>query len=110
MVPGPMKHPNYAGSHRLIKEGAALITEAADILTVLRIAPAESKTTPALPLGIDETGKVLLNALHDFGRPASAEEIAARTNLDPATLVRALTYLTLEGAVNEANGYYHTNK
>ena len=37
IVPGPANHPNYAGSHQLIREGARLIVSAKDILTDLNI-------------------------------------------------------------------------
>ena len=71
VVPGPIDHPNYQGSLRLIQEGATLVTTPRDLLEQL-------------------PGYTVLGA--DCGQaPASAEKWAERWGMDLASTLVQLT-------------------
>ncbi|MDP2650618.1 MAG: DNA-processing protein DprA, partial [bacterium] len=53
VVPGPVTHPNYVGSHALIRDGATLATGAADILEDLGLLGGEAEIR-RLAEGIEE--------------------------------------------------------
>jgi DNA processing protein len=105
-VPGPIDRPTSAGCHRLIRDGATLVTDGADILDDLGALPFANKpqartpdsppSTPELPadeqkilnaLGTDECGVDALIEATDL--PAAAVS-ACLLKLEMKSLVRAL--------------------
>ncbi len=103
VVPGPAKDPNFAGSHRLIRSGAELVTSPEEILESLGLRPTapaarEAARTPAEAL--------VLDALREAGEPLHIDKIAELTNLNIQTASQVLTMLMLEGSIREtAAGY-----
>ena len=121
-VPGPIHNPTSAGTNRLIQEGAALVTSAADILRIL-----QSRTGELLPellsgdLNIDELEK----NLHREPEPAASElarrvwetladgsldveQIAQAVAATPAALASALLELELAGLIERRPGPRYT--
>jgi len=99
VVPGPTSNRNYRGSHFLIREGARLVTSASDILGDLgfEIKRKEPELTDIQTL--------VMNALKD--RAAfSVDKISEFTKLEARIVSSALTFLTLEGLVEEKNGEF----
>jgi len=117
-VPGPIHNPTSAGTNRLIQEGAALVTSAADILRIM-----QSRTGEPLPdplsgdLNIDELEK----NLHREPEPAASEvarrvwealadgtldveEIISELGATPAALAQALLELELAGLIDRLPG------
>ena len=108
VVPGPMRHPNYVGSHRLIQSGAALVSSAEDVLVNLNLKfkkPGEFKDAAIAAL-TDENEKQVAAAIIQMGRPATAEEVIAATGLEPSAAGRVLTFLVVKGIIREVNGRY----
>jgi DNA processing protein len=103
VVPGPARHPNYRGSHRLIRAGATLVTGPQDLLEDLGLqAEAEQRNDrPQTP----QEEKVLA-AIISAGRPLAIDEIIEAATLTSSTANQALTTLTLRGAVREEHGRY----
>ncbi len=105
VIPGPAKDPNFAGSHRLIRSGAELVTSPEEVLESLGLmaaAPAEREAarTPAEAL--------VLGALAEAGGPLYIDKIAELTNLNIQTASQVLTMLMLEGSVRETAAGYET--
>lgn len=95
-VPGRIDQPMARGCHRLLKEGAELLEEPADLCTLLGL-----QERPAPEAG-PPPGEPLLDALR--GETLTADELATRTRqATPAVLVR-LVELELAGAVVRAPG------
>ncbi len=104
-VPGRVDNPNARGTHRLLREGAALCETAADVLRALGLEPPEPApgTAPgdgsaaAGPPPRNRAEAALLEALVAAER--HADELLEVTGLPPADGLAALSALELRGAV-----------
>ncbi len=94
-VPGQMFSPNAAGVHRLIQDGAKLVTRADDIIEELGLARRSPKERAAAVL-TDETEKTILEILSE---PASVDELKEKTNLTTPGIITALSLLELKGFI-----------
>lgn len=119
-IPGSIHNPMARGCHRLIREGAALIETAdevvqalmpaarrlaASLLSELEAAAVSPKLSPvALPSTADpERARVLVALGHD---PLGIDQLAERTGLTVGGLSSMLLLLELEGEVSEQHGRY----
>lgn len=118
-LPGSVHNPMARGCHRLIREGARLVEEPAEVIEALapaaralgvelaaRLAveagPPPEASTGKLAAGRDPDYRLLEQALgHD---PATLDELAARSGLAPAALSSMLLMLELEGCVESLPG------
>jgi len=94
VVPGDVDRAGFAGSHALLRDGATLARNAADILEALRLQPLPSTAAPETRTG---AAGALLRAL-DLGE-RSLDDLIEST-AEPAHLVLAqLALLELDGIV-----------
>jgi DNA processing protein len=99
-VPGPVDAPTSAGPHALIRDGAVLARDSADVLHALGIevpgppAAAASAKRPA-----DPVARAILRALRQ--EPQSRDALAARLGCPPAALAAPLLALELAGRLVE---------
>ena len=120
-IPGSIHNPLARGCHRLIREGAALVEDAGEILTA--IAPLATLLASALrarleipadgtPGIVDALGATtedpdyvrLLDALgHD---PVAIDRLAERTGLTVTALSSMLLLMELDGRVTAEHGRY----
>jgi DNA processing protein len=98
-VPGEITAALSAGTNRLLRQGAAPLTSAADVLEVLAIEPAPAQR--CAPTGDAAT---VLARLADGA--ATADELVRSTNLDAARIAAALAELEVAGAARESDGVY----
>ncbi|OGY98965.1 MAG: DNA protecting protein DprA [Candidatus Liptonbacteria bacterium RIFCSPLOWO2_01_FULL_52_25] len=104
VIPGPVTHPNFKGSHELIRSGATLVTRPEDILEAFGI-ESEQKNTNEADLEND-VEKIIFRALKAFSKPATVDKIIELTELSTSDANRALTFLTLKNIVKETvEGY-----
>ena len=111
-VPGSPLDPRAAGCNALLKDGATLVTEAADILGALaplagtrspRIAPfAEQPDLSALPPPGDNQRADVLEALGPT--PVAVDEIIRHTGLSAAQIAMVLLELDLAGRIERHAG------
>ena len=105
-IPGSIHSPLSRGCHQLIKNGASLVDEAADVLAELGRRAVFS--VPKEPLGpvaadapapgaLDKEYEILLDAL-GF-EPASVDNLVARSQLPVDAVASMLLILELEGRV-----------
>lgn len=95
-VPGPITSAVSRGPLRLIQQGAALVTSAADILAAIGRSPAAQPARPAPPELTPEEGQIL--AWLGDG-PRTPDELADGTGLGAAVVVASLTLLEVKGLV-----------
>jgi DNA processing protein len=104
VVPGPITHPNFFGSHQLIRQGAELVTSPEEILKAydlskgVRVAREELAATP-------EEKQVLL-ALQAAGAPLDVDKIIELAKLEPRIANQTLTFLLLKHLVKETESGY----
>ena len=105
-IPGSIHNPLARGCHKLIREGAKLVEEAADVLSELAIPLREQPLAPhgGMPGGttsaasaLDKEYEILLDAL-GF-EPASIDALAERTGISGESVASMLLILELEGRV-----------
>ena len=99
VLPGPARHPNFTGSHRLIRDGARLVAGAADILEDLGIAEPPAGEAK-VPEPANDAQRKIFDALRAESGPLSLDALAEAAGLpgnvasaEAATLVIAGTLL-----------------
>ncbi len=110
-VPGSPLDPRAEGTNGLLKQGAALVTETADILNVLHPIlgrtvelPAEEPEAAAVPLsepGVDERARVL--ALLGPA-PVAIDDLVRLSNTSPAIVRTVLLELEIAGRLERHGG------
>ena len=103
VIPGAVTSQNYAGSHKLIKQGAGLVTCAKDIFDAFNISSAAISQS-ALPM-LGKEQKIIYKVLRSGGA-LDADKLSELTKLDTVILNQNLTTLLIEGFVKESNGKY----
>ncbi len=106
VVPGPITHPNFKGSHELIRQGAILVTKPEHILEVLRPeALVEEKFTPNLFVSTEEENKIL-TLFKNSGQTLNVDKIIELTKLDVQVVNQTLSFLIIKNIIHETeNGY-----
>jgi DNA processing protein len=113
-IPGSIHNPLARGCHHLIRQGAKLVEEAADVLielapqlraagvTLPSVEPPAQSTAPEAPQLRDPSYRKLLDSL-GFS-PTPIVDLSARTNLTTAEVSSMLLLLELEGLVEALPG------
>jgi DNA processing protein len=102
-VPGPIQSPLARGCHHLIRDGAKLVEEVADILEELPAGPwsVASAAPPALdgplPEGLDSPSRRVLESLGH--RSVTVDDLVERSGLTADTVSSILLALELRGLV-----------
>ena len=103
VVPGSPMDPRYAGSNSLIREGAILVRDANDILSVLgrpRAAP-QRLEKPAQISAESDTARIV-QALGSV--PTAVDELVRRCQVSAASVAEVLMALELEGRLERHRG------
>lgn len=123
IFPGPAAHPNFRGSHKLIRDGARLVTNIEDILEDLGLDPIRDgqpmNPSDAQSAGIISNGAgekemhiddpnehVILNVIERAKKSLTIDKISELTKLDPAIINQILTFNILKGAITEDESGY----
>jgi DNA processing protein len=117
-VPGSIHNPLARGCHRLIRQGAALVEDAREVIAALapvaaeladalrarlcEAAPAAESQSPAAN-GDPDHRRVLEALGHD---PVAIDQLAQRTGLTVAELSSMLLLMELQGLVSAEHGRY----
>lgn len=106
-IPGSIHSPLSCGCHKLIRDGAILVQEPAEVLAELRIPLQEEalvspRNAPGVGSALDKKYEMLLDAV-GF-EPATVDAIAARTGLAGEVIAPMLLMLELEGRIAPCAG------
>lgn len=102
-VPGAVTNPLSATPNALIRDGAALIRGAGDVLEELGVAPSETTSTVPLPLDLPEVDRRALDAVTDRVLP---ETVAAALDRPIEETLAVLFRLELAGLLRSVGGRY----
>lgn len=111
VMPGFSEHYNYAGSHKLLREGARLVTSVEDILEDLNLK--EDSENVSLPLenaknlNLDEGQSKVVTVLRSAGKPLEVDEISQLLKIESSLASRSLSFLLLKGIIKEGGGKYY---
>jgi len=107
VVPGPITHPNFFGSHQLIRQGAELVTAPEEILEAYGLFEKEksARAVRATVAATPEEKQVLI-ALRDAHAPLEVDKIIEMTKLEPRIVNRALSFLLLKHVIKETGAGY----
>lgn len=105
-VPGPITHPNSAGCHYLIQNGAKLVTTVDDILEEWPSRP--QKTQAAPPPSLNESQAALFNQL-SF-EPSHINTIIEASGLSVAQASAILVELEMLGLVSETENKHYVKR
>lgn len=100
-VPGNATSPTAAGSNELIKQGAHLVTNATDVLTIFGLKPATNHIRQEL----QPAEKTLLEKLPY--EPTPLETLVRNLNLSTAELTANLTLLEIKGYLKDEGGHLY---
>jgi len=108
-IPGSIHNPLARGCHALIRQGAALVETAQDILAEIgplaglsmRAGPMDAPPEPTAPEPDEDYRNLLAALAHD---PSGVDELAARTGLTAAEVSSMMLILELQGAVESLPG------
>ncbi len=104
VFPGPISHPNYKGSHALIRDGARLVTSAEDILEDLGI---DARPSPGEISGEKNSDQALIiKVLVEAGEPLSIDKIVQFTKLEPHIVATNVTLLVINQHIKETEKGY----
>ncbi len=104
-LPGTVDSPLSSGTHRLLKDGARVLTSVDDLLDTLRKQTFSSRPAVRAPrVGLrrepaDPVQAAVLALIHQQN-PTNFDEIVEASRLEPRYLSRILTQLALEGYVS----------
>ena len=103
-VPAPVFSPTSQGVNQLLKEGARLVTEAADILEVLW--PQRPRSHPPSHQASSLELPPQLRMLHELlgAEPLHVDELVRRSGLTPREVSASLLDLELQGGVEQLPG------
>lgn len=99
-VPGPITNPQSAGCNNLIKSGAIMVTEPADVLQLFAISGDAHQTT--VPYGANAAETTLLTLLKSG--LTDIEELQMQSGLSADTFQQTLSMLEITGRIQAHGG------
>jgi DNA processing protein len=100
VVPGSVLSENSAGCHRLLRDGARIVTCAEDVLDDLKIGARKEQAAAQQSLPLTEPERRLLN--HINADPQHVDEIFAAASLQIAEGLALVSMLELKGIIRDA--------
>ncbi|HKV21255.1 MAG TPA: DNA-processing protein DprA, partial [Mycobacterium sp.] len=111
-VPGPVTSAASVGCHALLRDGANLVTRAADVVELMghigELAPDEARPGSLLD-GLGDAEQRVYDALPARGR-RSTDEIAVASGLPPMQVLGPLSMLEVCGLITRVDGYWKLSK
>ncbi len=112
-IPGRVDNPQSAGPHKLIRQGATLVTRVEHIIEAIGALDASIPEMPLFEHRDEPAPPKIVTILSDHQQtiidslsidPQDVDTITERTQLEVSIVLRELTLLTLKGRVKRVNG------
>jgi len=112
-IPGRVDNPQSAGPHKLIRQGATLVTRVEHIIEAVGALDASIPEMPLFEHRDEPAPPKIVTILSDHQQtiidslsidPQDVDSITERTQLEVSIVLRELTLLTLKGRVKRVNG------
>jgi DNA processing protein len=109
-VPGLAGNVNTGGTHRLIREGAALVESAQDVIDILspRLSKEWNAKFSGQSFGIGDKERRLLDRLND--KPKTVDVLIDESGLLPQDVLSAVTVLECAGLITDKDGRGYVKK
>ncbi|MFA5098827.1 MAG: DNA-processing protein DprA [Candidatus Paceibacterota bacterium] len=104
VAPGPMNHSNYLGSHKLIRDGAMLISSIEDVFEDLGLDFKAEKTEIASELKEEERN--IFEVVKQAGFPVGVDKVVEITRLEPQKVNQIIALLVIRGILTETSQGY----
>ncbi len=106
VIPGPINHPNYSGSHKLIRDGARIITSLEDILEDLglenlKIKNQNKKQTQNIKKIQNQTQTLIFKIIKESGKPLNIDRIIELTKLEPQAVNQEIALMIINEIIKE---------
>ena len=101
-MPGMVSNPNTQGTHKLLKEGASLVTCSEDIINYLNWEPPKISEISTDTEELSEQEKLIFDTISL--EAMNVETIAAKTGININDLMIILTMLELKGIIKQLPG------
>lgn len=105
-VPGSINSPVSKGPHRLIQQGAKLVTSVEDILEELNLTMVSEQT--AVQLALPETSEEVALYSQLSANPVHIDELCRLSGLPTQIVSSTLTLMELKGIVQQVGGMNYT--
>jgi DNA processing protein len=102
-VPGSILAGRHGGCHQLIKDGAALVHSAEDVIYEVETSPLRGLNGGVEAMGARTVGQVLLDSMAP-GEAYDIDGLGRETGLSPSVLLSSLLELELQRAVRRVEG------
>ncbi len=110
VIPGPVGHPNFRGSHQLIRDGARLVSSIEDILEDLGLELKNLKTEKLKnnkKLNItDENQLIIHKVIQEAGIALDVDKIIKLTKLEPQIVNQSIALLVINNIIKETERGY----
>ncbi len=104
IAPGPMNNSNYFGSHKLVRDGAILISTIEDIFEDLGWD--FSRTNTNLPDDLNGEEKIIFEMVKQAGLPVGVDKITEITKLEPQKVNQIIALLVIRDILRETSQGY----
>lgn len=104
VVPGSIAHPNFKGSHALIRQGAELVSDPAQILRAYNMEESASASFDEKNFSSEEI--LILQALQSIQAPLDVDKITTMTKLKSQIVNQTLSFLLIRNVIRETGTGY----
>ncbi|TRZ64587.1 MAG: DNA-protecting protein DprA [Spirochaetia bacterium] len=104
VAPGPMNHSNYFGSHKLVRDGARLISAIEDVFEDLGFDFETEKRK--IPGDLNGKEKIIFETIEQAGLPVGIDKIIEITKLEPQKVNQVIALLVIRDILKEAGQGY----
>jgi predicted Rossmann fold nucleotide-binding protein DprA/Smf involved in DNA uptake len=107
VIPGPIAHPNFKGSHELIRQGAELVTKIEHVLAAEGVLKEDKKTLDEAELTPEEA--LIVRFLAECGAAQDIDKISEAAKLQPHITNQTVSFLLIKGILREEMDGYVIN-